>query len=292
MKHKRPETVKDLIIVSDIQSPFIHHAAWSLALEYIRMTCARAKRKSYPKPMIILNGDIPDFYVISHHRKVGRGPSTLLEEINVTNKEVLDRLETAHGGYAEVHWVAGNHEARMENAIALAAAQPGPGGAIIQFIQQSMKVSVQHVFRTVERGIKYYEAKDGKTGIMWVMEPELLVLHGRYTTQRAAKAHLTAIGTNLIHGHVHREQTERDTKAITGESQIALSSGCLCADPDWNSLDRYDRGFVAGWFDPHTRVFSVDHKHISGDGCTQLYCEYGLLQAVHIGNDNWRVDRL
>jgi hypothetical protein len=47
-----------------------------------------------------------------------------------------------------------------------------------------------------------------------------------------------------------------------GDDHVALSSGCLCQEPDWNDISNYNRGFIAGWYDDISGKFGLDHVRI------------------------------
>lgn len=260
---------KRLVVLSDIQSPFHLPQALALAIEYI---------KRFKPDLLILNGDIVDFYTLSTFKKIGRGPNSLIEEIITTNNEVLDPILAACPPKCKKVWVAGNHEHRLKASIAVN----------VKFLENFPGLNIEECFRMKERGIRYIDSQSGN-GIFWITQ-HLVAMHGIYTSVHAAKKYTDSLDASVIYGHCHKEQYWRDTKALGGKSKIAIGAGCLCQDPeDFNSLARYDRGFVAGWFDPDSGIFEVQHKRIAGPDNTILFSDYGPLKARKT-KKGWTVD--
>lgn len=259
---------KRLVVLSDIQAPFHMPQAIALAVEYI---------KRFKPDMLVLNGDIVDFYTASEFSKVGRGPGRMADEIAITEAEVLEPILAAIPEGCEVVWTAGNHEFRLKRAIALHA----------KFLEDFPGLSIQEAFKMKERGIRYVDSNNAN-GFFWIT-PHLVAMHGTFTTVYAARKYCETIGKSVIYGHTHKEQYWRDTKALSDQSIIAIGAGCLCKNPeDFNSLARYDRGFIAGWFDTKSGMFDIGHRRIAGPNNTILFSDYGLLQARKVGR-NWVV---
>lgn len=260
---------KRLMVVSDIQAPFHLPQCIALVIAYI---------EKFKPDMLILNGDIVDFYSASEFKKIGRGPSRLADEIAITDAEVIEPILKAVPKGCQVIWTAGNHEFRLKRGIATFA----------KWLEDFPGTTIQEAFRMKERGIRYVDSNSAN-GIFWITK-NLVAMHGTYTTVYSARKYAESISKSVIFGHIHKEQYWRDTKALTGESHIAIGSGCLCQDPDdFNSLARYDRGFIAGWFDTKSGMFDIGHRRIAGPDNTILFSDYGLLKARKIGR-KWVVD--
>src|SRR5882757_5724027 len=136
------KTQKRLVVLSDIQSPFHLPQAMALALEYI---------KRFKPELLVLNGDIVDFYTASSFQKIGRGPNKLIEEIITTNKEILDPLMAAIPKGCRVVWTAGNHEHRLKASIAVN----------MKFLENFPGLNIEDCFRMKERGIQYIDSDSG-----------------------------------------------------------------------------------------------------------------------------------
>ena len=248
---------KRLVVISDVQAPFHLPQAIALVVEYIRR---------FKPDILILNGDIVDFYAASAFKKVGRGPSLLIDEIETTKREVLDPIRAVTPADCKVVWVAGNHEHRLKASIAVNAT----------FLEGL--ITIEKNFEMKERGIQYADSDNGN-GVYWIT-PHLVAMHGTFTTVYAARKYCETLGKSVIYGHTHKEQYWRDTKALGGPSIVAMGAGCLCEDPtQFNSLARYDRGFIAGWVDTKSGMFDIHHKRIAGPNNTILFSDYGLLEA-------------
>lgn len=260
---------KRLVVLSDIQSPFHLPQCIALCIEYI---------KRFKPDLLVLNGDIVDFYTASDFNKVGRGPARMAEEIKITQAEVLEPILAALPKGCQVVWTAGNHEFRLKRAIALHA----------PWLKDFPGLTIEEAFEMKKLGIRYVDSNNAN-GIFWIT-PHLVAMHGTFTTMYAARKYCETIGKSVIYGHTHKEQYWRDTKALTGQSTIAIGAGCLCKDPDeFNSLARYDRGFIAGWYDSQSGMFDIGHRRIAGPNNTILFSDYGLLKARKVSG-KWVVD--
>jgi UDP-2,3-diacylglucosamine pyrophosphatase LpxH len=250
---------KRLVVISDVQAPFHLPQAIALVIEYI---------KRFKPDILVLNGDIVDFYSASQFKKVGRGPQRLADEIAITKAEVLDPIMKVLPAGCKIVWTAGNHEHRLKASIAINA----------KFLEEFPGATIQEAFEMKERGIQYMDSESGNG--VYNVTPHLVAMHGIYTTVYAARKYCEAVGKSVIYGHTHKEQYWRDTKALGGSSTIAIGGGCLCEDPtQFNSLARYDRGFIAGWVDTQSGMFDIGHRRIAGPNNTILFSDYGLLQA-------------
>ena len=93
-----------VVVLSDVHIPFQDDKAVSAALNYIECSAPE---------VVVLNGDIMDFYMLSRFTKgEGRNP---MEEIEMCRKFMSDVREAAPN--ATIYYVVGNHENRLEKNI-------------------------------------------------------------------------------------------------------------------------------------------------------------------------------
>jgi predicted phosphodiesterase len=260
---------KRLVVLSDIQSPFHLPQAVALAIEYIRR---------YKPDILVLNGDIVDFYILSKFVRVGKARQrSLQEEIDYTDQEIIKPILKAVPEGCQIIWIEGNHEFRLRSYLAVKAPE-----------LELRSNDIEEQFRMKARGIKYVGSEDGN-GI-YRLTSHLWVMHGKWTQVMAAKKYANAVKGSVIFGHTHHEQVWRETKALAdGDSQVAIGAGCLCDTPKFNSLDHYDRGFVAGWIDEDSGTFDIDIRRICGKNNTMLFCDYGVLEAFPKKDGTWGV---
>lgn len=272
---------KRFVALSDFQAPFQLD-------QCVALCCAYLKR--FKTDVLILNGDIVDFYMLSRFLKIGRGPKSLGEEIRITNEKVLEPILKAAGN-AKIFWIEGNHEFRLKSFIA---------NMTNGVLDDLPGTSIQDVFHMKERGIKYVDGFTTKgpfkgskhgNGVFHLTE-HLLLTHGAYTSVHAAKKTVETVGKSVIYGHVHKEQTWRQ-KTTFGPDLVGMGAGCLCDEPEFIKFPNYTRGFVTGMFNPTTGEWSADHKRISGPEYTDLYGDFGRMSAVYTrlrnGKSKWVV---
>src|SRR6185503_1804439 len=121
-------------------------------------------------------------------------------------------------------WVEGNHEFRLTRYIQACA--PSLQGLI----------NMDDVLGCKRNKIEYIASKAGN-GVFRLTD-HLTIMHGTATGLNPAKAQYEQWGASLVMGHTHKESTWRK-KHGCGRDDVAMSSGCLCKDPDWRDIDNY-----------------------------------------------------
>lgn len=261
-----------LVFVSDTQAPY--HLPQAIALE-------AAFIRDYKPDTLVFGGDMVDFVSISSFNKVGRfTPTHVADEIAICEEEVIKPLAAA-APKAETFWIEGNHEQRLTRYIA-AMAKPLEG-----------LIDLADALGCTRNGIKYVPSKAGN-GILRLMmdatgKPVLTLMHGKEHGANPAQRQYAKWKSSLVMGHAHKEATWRE-KAGCGTDHVALAAGCSCADPDWNDIDNYTRGFVAGWYDPAALTFGLDHVRISGKDYTEIYSPWGEYRA-DLDRKIWKAHR-
>lgn len=220
---KRAKNIKDLtcnnpnayvISASDIHIPFQDDKAVKAFVSYIK--------KKQPD-VIVLNGDIMDFFRLSRFAKgEGRNP---YQEI-VMCRKLLKTIRDACPN-ATIYYTLGNHETRLEKYILEKAPELE---AIIEDIFSILKVQEFDVYGCASL----------------TLNNTFVFKHGRLLGKRAGMSAMKEIENAYMSGcsgHTHRL-----VKFITrksGKKFVWFESGCLCTlepeymiDPDWQ------QGFV------------------------------------------------
>lgn len=250
------------VFISDHQAPFHLPQAVALSCAFI---------KDYKPDLVVLGGDIIDFCTISKFTKVGRFmPTTVVQEIETCEEEVLKPTRAA-APRARMVWIEGNHEFRLTRYIA-AMAKPLEG-----------LINLEDALGCKRNNIEYVASKGGNGIFSPFSNPSfrknLTFMHGKLLGPNPAKNQYGKWGASMVMGHAHKESTYRDKQGC-GSDHVALAAGCLCKDPDWDDVDNYTRGFVAGWINQGTGEFGMDHVRISGDQHTQIYSPWGEYYAT------------
>lgn len=165
-----------VVIISDIHIPFQDNKAVGAAFDYIN--------KVRPK-VVVLNGDIVDFFKLSHFTKgEGRNPAQEIKECQKLFKQLKKVLDED----AKIYYVIGNHETRLEKYVL----QNAPEVASI----------IDDVFSILE------VEKYGIVGCSQVLFNKLFLcrhgkLLGKYSGMSAMKE-LAASYTSGASGHSHR----------------------------------------------------------------------------------------
>lgn len=204
-------TLKNGIIIvgSDIHIPFQDDKAVSAFIQYC---------KDIQPSMIVLNGDILDFYKLSRFVKgEGRNP---YEEITAC-QELLKEIKEACPA-SEIYYVIGNHETRLETYVLNNA---------------------PHLASLVEDVFSIIKTKDiGVTGCAEVVVNDNFVFtHGKLLGNKAGLSAIKEIEKHYMSGasgHTHRLAKFLTRKA--GRKFVWMETGCLCdlnpeyvQDPDW-----------------------------------------------------------
>lgn len=206
--------LRRILLIPDSHVPFHSKLAWELML--------RAARVAKPDVLIVL-GDLADFYAVSFHSKNPSRRHLLkdeLEEVNIA----LDQLDAL--GAPEKHFVAGNHEHRLERYIHEKA--PELDGL----------VDLRELLRIQERGWKWTPYKDAlKIGHLHVTHDEGTA--GIYAHYRAR----ATFETNVVIGHTHRMGLHYQGNA-QGVSHVGAMLGWL---GDIDAIDYVHKAKARQW---------------------------------------------
>ena len=166
----------ETLVIPDTHVPFHDRKAWALCLKVIRET--------QPSRVVLL-GDFADCLAVSHFPKSPSRAAGLGAEIASVNVE-LDALQEA-AGKAEVIYLSGNHEWRLERYLV----QKAPELFDI--------VEVSALMRVKQRGWKWVPYKHHITIGKVAYAHDI-----GYSGKSAVVQSLASFGGNIIFGHVHR----------------------------------------------------------------------------------------
>lgn len=197
--------MKRILMVPDTHRPYHDPRAWDLML--------KAARRFRPNIVVVL-GDFADCYQVSVHDKDPARLESFDDEMADAN-DGLDELEAATP-IAERHFIAGNHEQRLETLIWKQAPQ------------LHSRVKIEKELRLKERGWSYTPYQESlRIGKLYLTHDE-----GNAGAQAHEKARST-FESNVVIGHTHRMATSYRGTA-KGTSNVGAMFGWL------GSVDKID----------------------------------------------------
>lgn len=136
---------------------------------------------------------------------------------------------------AEIDYIEGNHERRIETWCVTKALRKGPDA---QFLLD--RLSPRTLLNLDKRGISYFrqgEFYDGLPINGTIKRGKCHYTHGWSTAMHAAAAHLKKCGGNIVYGHTHRADFASSRTLVAGVVG-AWSPGCLSIkQPLWRHTD-------------------------------------------------------
>jgi len=264
------------IFVSDHQAPFHMVQAQKLY---------EAFAKRYKPDLVCLGGDIVDLISISRFGKPGRKFDYLADEIAVAQRDIIEPTRAATPK-AEMIWLEGNHEARLNRLL-----MDKNMRALLGF----PSLNLPSAFNMRKQGIKWVPGKGSTENGMYEVNQNLILMHGKKAGITAARQTAERWGHGcVIQGHVHKATMFRRTTGF-GENIMGVTAPCMCADPDWgDGMNDYSRGFVTFQYTKGKEAqYQVQFQDISRDG-TELYANQlgdvpTTFYAKHVGKDKWTV---
>jgi len=207
--------MKKLLFIPDTHRPFHDERAWQ--------TMLKAARHFSPNVVIVL-GDFADCYSISAHDKSPERKESFEEEIADVNAG-LDEIEAATP-IAERHFVAGNHEYRLDRFLRTNAP---PLFSMLK---------IEKLLRLKQRGWHYTPYQRAlKIGKLHITHDEGNA--GPYAHERAR----ASFESNVVIGHTHRMAVSYRGNAA-GKAHIGAMFGWL---GDLESIDYTHRVKAQQW---------------------------------------------
>lgn len=219
------------VIVPDTHGCFIDQPAADAMLSDI---------KSLDPREIVMIGDHIDCggFLAQHHvwGYVAEAAYTFEEDVAAAN-QFLDSLQSAAPN-ATIHYLEGNHEARIEKWCVTQALRDGTDAAFLLGL-----LGTEKILHLKKRGINFYAQGKCYAGCRIPSTIKLgkcYFTHGTKHGKRAADQMLQRFGASVVFGHVHKLLSASDRTVKDGEIG-AWSVGCLCSlQPKWRHSDPTD----------------------------------------------------
>lgn len=212
------------LILGDIHLPFQDNEALELALEY---------GEEYNPDLILLNGDVFDFYQLSHFRK---DPTVANFKTELSaGRKLFARLRHV---FPKVRTVFryGNHDRRWDHHLMLCAPLLWEALPSLQDCWHQDAGIIEHGIEVIREKCKIYLGK-------------LLVLHGDELPKgisspvNAARGVFIKTFVPTYVNHFHQE-SKQPAKTPSGKRIMSWSSGCLCGlSPDYMPINQWTTGF-------------------------------------------------
>lgn len=230
------------LILSDIHIPYHDEKAVMAAVEY---------GKKQKPDIIILNGDIGDFYAVSRHDKDPR--RCLAEEIDAV-RQFLFWLRKQFPK-ARIIYKIGNHEDRME-----------------RFLVKNAPVLLGTSDFEIPKLLRFDEMKIECVGSLNLIRlGKLSIYHGHELPQgmsspvNPARGMWMRVQETLLAGHWHRVSEHTEKTGISGKISSCWSTGCLCdLKPDYARINRWSSGFAIVETQADNEFEVHNHKIING----------------------------
>lgn len=203
------------LVIPDTHVPFEDKKAWNLVL--------KAAYELQPKRIVML-GDFMDCLTVSNFVAPPGRISTLKQEVTATRRE-LDRLSEA-APKAEIVYICGNHEKRLEKYLAEKA--PKLFGL----------VDMAELLRIEDRGWTWVDYRRHITFGKVAYTHDL-----GYSGKGAVSQCLDSFGGNIIFGHTHRAGVVYGG-TVLGEHRVSMSCGWL-GDP--SAIDYTYQAKIKDW---------------------------------------------
>jgi len=167
---------------------------------------------------------------------------TYQEDIKATSK-FLDEVQK-RAPRAEIHYLAGNHEDRVEKWI---VDQTMANKRDAEFLRKAF--SPEYVLRLEERGVRYYRRSEiyGE-GLPrgWIKRGKMFFTHELGKSRNAAAQSVDKTAGNITFFHTHREDMATRVFPDVGLCK-AFNPGCLCTiQPVWqnSNVTNWSQGYA------------------------------------------------
>lgn len=237
--YELPKGTRRILIMSDIHLPYHNIEAVTKAMIY---------GKDRKPDLLLLNGDIMDFYGISRFEKDPRKRS-FSSELEMGRK-LLEVLRREFDGVPIVYKI-GNHEARYESFLRLKAPE----------LLGISEFQLDNLLRFGEYGVQLV------TDDRIIKAGKLSILHGHefgrsiFSPVNPARGAYMRSKENVIVGHHHQTSSHME-KSLNGDVVGAWSTGCLCEmHPAFARINKWNHGFAFVEIEPDG-TFEVSNMSI------------------------------
>lgn len=215
---------------------------------------------------IVMLGDHLDCggFLAQHHTLgyVASTTYTFEDDVDACNK-LLDSIQS-FCPKAQIHYLEGNHENRIERWCVTQALGQGQDASYLLRL-----FGVESVLNLEKRGIKHYrqgERYDGVPIPATIQLGKCYFTHGSRTGKHAAASMLQDFGGNVVFGHTHRMDSY--TMRTVNEGVIgAWCPGCLCdMQPRWRhtQITGWSHGYGVQFVQPDGTFLHINVPIIDG----------------------------
>ena len=215
---------------------------------------------------VVIGGDFIDVggFLAQHHVMgyVAQTSYTFEEDIATANK-LLDLLQEACPN-ADVHYLYGNHEDRIEKWICTQTLRNPKDAAYLAKL-----FSVENQLHLDTRGFKVYRRSEHYDNLPIPGTIKLGLCHfthGVSTSENAASAHVKTFAGNVVYFHTHR-QDSASIRTVKDGLVSAWNPGCLCKlQPMWCAprLTGWGHGFGVQICQPSGEFLHINVPVING----------------------------
>lgn len=232
-----------LLLLSDIHVPYHSEGALKAAVRY---------GKKLKPDVVVLDGDIADFYRISRFQQDPR-KRTMKDEILA----VRDCLSWIRGQYpnARIIFKLGNHDERWDKYI---------WNRCVELFELD-NLQLHNVLEFESLGIERVDDNP-------IIAGRLPILHGHeigkgiFSPVNPARGAFLRTNHTVLIGHLHRSSSHAESN-IWHDETMTWSMGCLCdLTPEYARVNRWNHGFAHvdiaadGEFNVHNYRLSSDYK--------------------------------
>lgn len=171
---------KKTVFISDIHAPYYDYSAISALQSFI---------KEYNPDCVIFIGDVVDFYSVSRYEKDPTRTEHLQDEID-SAVGVIDSIKQNSKKVKEWHFIAGNHEDRLQKFLWSKAPE----------LADLKHLNVPSLLQLHSLGIKYHDSGRMKYEGLVVKHGDVVRKYSGYT----ARAEIEKVGMSGVSGHTHR----------------------------------------------------------------------------------------
>lgn len=254
--------MKKVVVFSDLHTEFLDRDAFLTALKFVKL---------YSPDLLVINGDLVDFYGLSSFDKNPKRKLRLQKELDRV-EVVLKLIRDAVGEKCKLVLLAGNHEARLERFICKNPELSGLHALELESLLNTKKYNIEFI----GVGNDYWSSETGhyRVGDMLIMHGDSR-LNGASLAKYAgysAKNTLFNMQNNICIGHGHRLALIHHT--TPNGIMLGLETGCLCKRP---GIANWQQGFVS--FELYKdktcnpRIYSIQDGMLLVDGV--LFNKFG-----------------
>lgn len=212
-----------IAVFGDVHIPYHDMAAVELMVDHL-------KKKLKPD-ILLINGDLCDFYSCSRHEKDPRRP--LAQELDATRQFLYwlrKKFPTQRILYKQ-----GNHETNVERYLIRAApVLLGVSDFELPVLLKFDELRIEHV-----------------APLQLIRAGKLPIYHGHELPQgmtspvNPARGVWMRVQESLMCNHWHRTSSHTETTGLSKKVHTCWSNGCLCdLSPDYALINKWDHGFT------------------------------------------------